>query len=250
MACCCAPTASMHDACRMPHAFADSLAVHPCCPQLSRLGGLTARVGQLLEALPGGSGSSSEERQPVSTGLGGSGDGAHVRRDMHAVRLSINGQEMQPSHFATLVKPPRILRWACPAAVCCAVLCCVRDWRHAACASLSVRPTPCQPTSPLPPRGMPTWRPPSPGNSAPSFFAAAWEGSSNWRCRYTSWGGTWCTKPEASSQTHRRAARQALRGWLCTVCAPPMRRQGGTSERRRSLCLCVRNITDAWLFRC
>ena len=77
---------------------------HPVpCPQLSRLGGLTARVGELLEALPGGSSC-------------GAAPGAHhscvgsPSGGLHTVRLSMDGREMQPSRFAVLLQPPRMLR--------------------------------------------------------------------------------------------------------------------------------------------
>lgn len=83
--------------------------------QMSRLGGLTARVGQLLEALHGSaapSRSSSSSRQAAC--MAADGD----KHDLHAVRLSLDGNELQPSHFATLVQPPRMLR--------CATLC----WRR------------------------------------------------------------------------------------------------------------------------
>lgn len=65
--------------------------------QLSKLGGLTARVGQLLEVLPASHGIP----DVAKTGL----------HDMHAVRLSMDGaRELQPSRFADLVQPPRLLR--------------------------------------------------------------------------------------------------------------------------------------------
>ncbi|PSC73387.1 ATP-binding cassette sub-family D member 4 [Micractinium conductrix] len=59
--------------------------------QLSRMGGLTARVGQLLEDLPTDTG-------PAAGAPAG---------DMHAVRVSLDGRELQPSSFAALLQPPR-----------------------------------------------------------------------------------------------------------------------------------------------
>jgi hypothetical protein len=80
---------------------------------MSRLGGLTARVGQLLEVLPSSSGFGGGSLG--STGPGGLGSTGGRRRDMHAVRLSMDsdGQELQPSQFAALLQPPQLLRCAC-----------------------------------------------------------------------------------------------------------------------------------------
>ena len=72
---------------------------------MSRLGGLTARVGQLLELLPGGL-TTAGRGSSVGGALGGGGR----QRDLHAVRLSMDGRELQPSRFATLVQPPRVFR--------------------------------------------------------------------------------------------------------------------------------------------
>lgn len=82
-------------------------------PQMSRLGGLTARVVQLLEALERG-GSAAGARTSTSSALGGVGGPAdHRTRDLHSVRLSMEGgQELQPSQLAALLQPPRLYRWA------------------------------------------------------------------------------------------------------------------------------------------
>lgn len=73
--------------------------------QMSRLGGLTARVGQLLEVLPGGSAPSSSSKPSD----GQAKSGGRGRHDMYAVRLSLDGHELQPSRLASLLHPPRML---------------------------------------------------------------------------------------------------------------------------------------------
>ncbi|KAL4860116.1 ATP-binding cassette sub-family D member 4 [Chlorella vulgaris] len=74
--------------------------------KLSKLGGLTARVGQLLEALPGSSAAAAGGDERRRGKLGGG-----TRHDLHAVRLSIDqsGRELQPSRFGTLLQPPRLI---------------------------------------------------------------------------------------------------------------------------------------------
>ena len=88
--------------CAGPHCLASRhaktfLFLNPAHRQLSRMGGLTARVGQLLEDLPTDTG-------PAAGAPAG---------DMHAVRVSLDGRELQPSSFAALLQPPRQYRQGC-----------------------------------------------------------------------------------------------------------------------------------------
>ncbi|KAL4434207.1 hypothetical protein ABPG75_000648 [Micractinium tetrahymenae] len=84
--------------------------------RMSRLGGLTARVGELLDTLPPGdhvTGGSKGHDSTIPGGCsGGSAQAASSRTgfgDLHSVRLSIDGRELQPSHFASMLEPPRML---------------------------------------------------------------------------------------------------------------------------------------------
>ena len=68
--------------------------------------GLAARVGELLEALPVlGDGDRS--------GLGSEKPGGRAAaHDMLAVRLQLEGRELQLSRFAETLQPPQLLRCA------------------------------------------------------------------------------------------------------------------------------------------
>lgn len=87
----------------------------PACPQMSRLGGLTARVGELLDALPPDDQTGDRRANCSVRSRGVASDQASGRAagtaGLHAVRLSMDGRELQPSRFATMLQPPRMLRW-------------------------------------------------------------------------------------------------------------------------------------------
>jgi hypothetical protein len=175
----------------------------PLSVQLSRLGGLTARVGQLLEALPASDGLAHSRKD------GGASRSVGDRHDMHAVRLSMDGAcELQPSRFADLMQPPCLLRCGCslgltsmlPAGAALALPLCVPRAPAACCAS-----------------GSASVRAPNP--------AAAWVARQRWRCRCTGWGPTCSTKHAPSFRMRPPKARCGWRagrgGCVCWLVGSP-----------------------------
>lgn len=81
--------------------------------RMSRLGGLTARVGELLDALPPDDQTGDRRANCSVRSRGVASDQASGRAagtaGLHAVRLSMDGRELQPSRFATMLQPPRML---------------------------------------------------------------------------------------------------------------------------------------------